>query len=464
MKNTASARMRVKTFCLAFILAIIACACAALTSCGSENDKGGRDDGTETNSDVTDKGYVYPEIDGDGADFTFLTPTTTWDFYTDVIRESMTGEVLDDTIYNRNVFIEENFNINFKEIPMDITQIQGQLRKVVQSGDAVYDAAFCPAYWDDKNTMGTLITENTFYNLREIPTLNLGEKWWNQTMLKEAAIGGGDKVYYAGCDINIMALQTVSCVYFNQDMMINLGLDLPYDAVRQGKWTFEMLFKYMKDGARLNGADSFKWDRNGDAVYGMVSYQGASNALLAGSLERLTVTDDDGYPSTAIGGERFFNVMEKIQEMLDLTNGVYLCANDYSNGFHLEPIFRDGRALMMIGELKSADVINEMDATFGIVPVPKYDEIQEGYYCHLMRQTPVVVIPVTNRNPEFAGAVMDAMAYVSNRDVTPVFYDLAVSQKRLRNDDSIDMLEIIRDSGSFDVGCVYGWTSEFYML
>ncbi|MCL2813625.1 MAG: hypothetical protein FWD23_03400, partial [Oscillospiraceae bacterium] len=40
----------------------------------------------------------------------------------------------------------------------------------------------------------------------------------------------------------------------------------------------------------------------------------------------------------------------------------------------------------------------------------------------------------------------------------------AVSQKRLRNDDSIDMLEIIRDSGSFDVGCVYGWTSEFYML
>jgi len=51
---------------------------------------------------------------------------------------------------------------------------------------------------------------------------------------------------------------------------------------------------------------------------------------------------------------------------------------------------------------------------------------------------------------------------VSARDVTPVMFDQSVSQKQLRNEDSIDMLQLIKNSGSFDVGSAYGWTNSFY--
>lgn len=448
----------------------------AIVSCG---DKSGNDGGNQNNTGANQNGkdtdgggetasdsapteaYIYPQMDGGGADFTFLAPTTTWFYYTDIVKDEMSGEVLDDAIYTRNRFIESQFNINFKEVSLDIGQIIPQLKKVVLSGEDVYDASFCPVYCG--GNIGSLITQNFFYNLNENPMLNLDEKWWNQTMRKEASIGKGDKLYYAGCDIDILTLQSVSCVYFNQDMMTNLGLELPYNAAREGKWTFDLFQQYMKSGASLNGADSFKWEVGGKALYGFTSYEDSVTSLLEGSGERFIITDSEGMPHPGINGERFINVLTKLQDMLQLQNGEFLYSNgDHATGNHYEPIFRDGRALLAIGELKATDVFREMDATFGIVPIPKYDENQQDYYSHLIFAASVLVIPVTNPRVDFTGAVLDAMAYVSNRDVTPVLFDVSVSQKRLRNEDSIEMLQIIKNSGSFDIGLAYGWTSGFY--
>jgi hypothetical protein len=72
----------------------------------------------------------------------------------------------------------------------------------------------------------------------------------------------------------------------------------------------------------------------------------------------------------------------------------------------------------------------------------------------------MLVIPVTNGNLSRTGTILDALAYVSHRDVTPVFYDITLSLKRLQNDDSIEMLKIIRDSVTVDLGVMFGWTLD----
>jgi len=468
--------MKISKHRILFLFFAVLFACIAVFSvysCG--NKSGGGDSGNTPNASdgqpgadagasdqiaTTAQEYIFPEdMNGGGADFTFLTPTTTWFFYTDLVFADPPEEVLDDAVYKRNRLIEDKFNINIKSVEKDIGQVQAQLKKVIAAGSNEYDAAFCPAYCT--GNIGSLITSNMFYNLRDITTMNLEGSWWNQKMNKEASIGSGDKLYYAGCGINIMTLQAVSCVYFNQDMMTNLGLDLPYNLVREGKWTFDAFQQYMKNGTQLNGAADFKWDSAGQTIYGFCGYDDCATALLEGSGERFIVTDSSGIPHFAAENERFINVIGKIQSMLTV-EGEYMYANNIDAGFHYEPIFKNGRSMMTMGELKAADVFNDMDATFGILPIPKYDETQADYYCHLIFQTPVLVIPSSSPNPDFAGAVLDAMAYVSDRDVTPVLFDVSVSQKRLRNEDSIDMLQIIKNSGSFDVGCAYGWTNSFY--
>jgi hypothetical protein len=371
----------------------------------------------------------------------------------------MTGEVLDDAIYTRNLTVEEKFNISIKEEAIDIGSIQAQLRKVILAGDDLYDAAYCPAF--SGTPIGSLITENLFVDLNTVPTFNFDNEWWNQTVLREALIGKSNKLYYASCDINIMDLQVVSSVFFNQDMMINLGLDLPYDTVKAGKWTFDEFARYIKAAANLNSAESYAWDINGTAVYGLTSYEDVATSLLEGSLERFIKNDADGNPYFAVENDRFYQVMDKIASILQV-QGDYLYANDIATGNHCEPIFKSGRALFVINELKAADVFKEMEETFGILPMPKFDEAQQNYSNHMIYQVPLLVVPMTNAETDFTGAVLDALAYISYKDVTPVFFDVSVSQKRLRNEESIDMLHIIKNSGSFDVGTAYGWTSAFY--
>ena len=416
---------------------------------------------TETNVEIDSlpaEEYIYPDIDGEGTDFRVLNSTTEWGFYTNLVLDEMTGDILDDAIYIRNRFIEDKFNINIKEIPVNIDSTADQLRRSITAGDDEYDAAFCPAF--SAVPIGTLIVGNFFYNQKDIPTLNFEKNWWNQTMNKEAAIGKGEKLYYSGSEINIMALQTVACLFFNQDMMINLGLDLPYNAVREGKWTLELFDQYLKSAANLNGDESFNWTANGHATYGFTAMENSVAALVAGFGECIIKTDSDGNPYLAIDTEQFVNAANKAAEIL-YDKSKFL-PTDRAVECIYEAEFMKGRTLMIIDELRGADIFRDLDATFGLLPMPKYNENQENYYCLPIFQTPVLVIPSTNSRPDFTGIILDAWAYVSSVDVTPVFFDVAVSQKQLRNQDSIDMLQIMKNSGSFEVGCAYGWTTEFY--
>ena len=57
---------------------------------------------------------------------------------------------------------------------------------------------------------------------------------------------------------------------------------------------------------------------------------------------------------------------------------------------------------------------------------------------------------------------MDAGAFLSARDVLPVYYDVKVSQKGLRDEDSIEMLNIVSASRYTDVSRIFGWTIAIY--
>jgi len=245
-------------------------------------------------------------------------------------------------------------------------------------------------------------------------------------------------------------------------MIKNLELELPYAYVKNGKWTYDKLAEYAKAGAQLNGADDFKWDHENAAVYGLTAWQHGIGALLSASGERYVSKDEDNNPYMSAETERFFSACDKISQLTQ-EKGVYQSANDWPNLFNFQYIFRDGKALLMIGELKAADSLRQIDSTFGILPLPKYDENQSRYYSPVTIQMPVLTIPVTNSEANKTGTILDAMAYLSYKNVTPVFFDVTMAQKRLRNDESIEMLQIIKDSVIYDLGMAYGWSNSLYL-
>ena len=429
-----------------------------ITSCGSTS--GGQSPTSDTTDSTapadTEYQYDYPELDMDGADFTMLNSTTTWGFYTDIHFDEATGDNLDDAVYKRNTSIEERFNVNFVVEEDDIDTTYKLVNTAVMSGDDQYQVAFLRC-----DQLSAMITDKYFYDLNRIAELRLDEDWWDQNVLDVVRIGKDDVTYFAATDFTLMGFDGTICTFINENMMNDLNAEMPYELVRQGKWTLDEMQKLMTLGASLNGDESFAWDANGSAVYGLTSWGTCAHALLFGAGARYTERGENGLPMIAFENERFYNACEKIGKLLSV-EGEWLLLNTNQDPDHYEMAFKRGRALMTVAELKASSKFRDMEYTFGIVPMPKFDEEQKEYSTYRAPVNPVMCIPVTNGSASEAAIIMDALTYLSYRDVLPVYYDISVSQKGLRNEESIEMLEIIRDTRYFDIAKCYGWTSSLY--
>ena len=122
-------------------------------------------------------------------------------------------------------------------------------------------------------------------------------------------------------------------------------------------------------------------------------------------------------------------------------------------------VFSTGRSLFVTGEIKAAQTLRDMTDTFGIIPFPKYDESQEDYVTDLVLQLFYLTIPITNQRLDMTATIVEAMTHDSFTDVIPVYYEQTVEQKGLRNNESIEMLEIMRQTRTVDPGVVFGWTN-----
>jgi ABC-type glycerol-3-phosphate transport system substrate-binding protein len=465
-----------KTISKKLIAAILAAAlvCSVFASCGrgdggadipgagQQQGGGQQQQGGEDPSEAQADDYEYPELSGRGRDFVVLAPLNEWFYYSDIVFEQSPPDVLDAAVHNRNRFIENQFEINITTLDVEITQTHRESRRIINSGMDVYDMGFIPTMVSQQ-FIGALVTEGLFYDLNDLYYLNLEEPWWNQVMRKQAEING--RLYYASNDINISTLQGIMCIYFNKFMMDNLQIPLPYDLVREGAWTFDALHEYMRAGANLNGAEHFSIAADTTAVYGLVSHDFSANALIMGAGERFIAMDDEGYPYFALGTERFFSVIDKINDMFRGEPGLYRHGNYPGNHEDSNQIFLRGNAMMVLADLNAAThIFRDMDDDFGIVPIPKFEERQENYFnMHAHYSAVTTVVPHNVAEPDLVSAVLDAWAYKSYKDVTPVFFDLSVSYKGLRDEDSIEMLQIIRAYGSVDMGVAYGWSIELFL-
>jgi len=462
-----------------FLVLTLMFLCAAVTACGDgktpDSNTGNTDSagGERQNGESNDAGSSdantggednYPDIDGKGKDLLILNPINDWGFYCYMDFEEVPGDVLDSAIYNRNRFIEEKFNINLKIEEIDMWVVYRDFRLRLMSDLDVWDLAYMPgSVWDrsKQQVIGNLATEGLVADMNAVSSINLDGEWWNQTTKQESMING--KLFFAENDLHIMTLQSMSCVYFNKTMIANLGLELPYEMVKAGTWTFDRLLDYQKAGSTLNGAERFSSSANNPSIYGLTASEGVAGALIMGAKEKFVVMDANRYPQLAVGGERFMNVVDKLHELLNGPVGLYCHGNNPGNESDCTTIFRNSKSITLLGELRFAtESLRGMEDDYGIAPMPKYDENQDGYYNLRFHLIPLAVIPISSENPEFAGTVLDALAYKSYKDVTPVLFDISVSNKGLRDEDSIDMLQIVRGSGSFCTGMIYGWTTDLF--
>ncbi|MBO5274219.1 MAG: hypothetical protein J6I45_06365, partial [Clostridia bacterium] len=145
-----------------------------------------------------------------------------------------------------------------------------------------------------------------------------------------------------------------------------------------------------------------------------------------------------------------------------LTRNNSFVANSKSH----EKMFAENQSLFIVGNLGSANTFRSMEADFGILPTPKYNASQENYASSVsIHGASVISVPITSRNLEMVGVILEAMAAESKYTVIPAFYETVLKDKATRDLESVAMMDIIINSMTYDVGVYYSIASfpDFFL-
>ncbi len=380
---------------------------------------------------------TYPieekKIDYGGYEFKFLNSSEIDGLYV-YLDPDMTGEILDDCNYEINLITEEKFSISISEETKPYDELADHARTIILADEALYDAMYIPI-----KELTPLISENLFYDLLSIEELNITNIWWDQqTIIKNIL---DDKIFFATSDLNAMAFERSKCMFLNEDMLMEMGIDPPYVDVLCGEWTFDLMKRYCSAVSDLNYS---------------LAVPDYAPSLMADAMQAELLTRDDygEYQFTADSDKKFKSTLNMLMGFFGEN------ADKISRNGSEREVFKENRSLFLIDELNFArELKNSMDS-YGILPLPKYDKNQETYEAPYGSDCLAFCIPRTNDELERTGVVVDYLTYQSYAEFMPRYYDVIASEKSLFRGDTIDVLALMRGCRSIEVGISYGWLGD----
>ncbi|MBO5220396.1 MAG: hypothetical protein J6C52_13275 [Clostridia bacterium] len=443
-----------------FINILLALLLMASVSCGEA--AAPADDTTASAGDNTAAatGYNYPDVDYGGYEFRILNFDEHHGSYMNLDFSEATGEKLDDAVYERNRRVEEKLNFKLVEIEehyatwnTDQIALIDKVTNSVLAGDDSYDAAYVQPYFKP-----SVLTDGTLMDLNTIPELHTDADYWDAGYNESFTFDG--KLYVASGPLHLMAVEQLWCVLFNEDMTKDYDLALPYQLVRDGKWTMDKMYEYASAAANLNGDASFTYAEDGNCVWGIAGHTSAVPAMVYSADLRFVSADKSGF-TVSLNSERLHGCVDKLIKLFDETSGTARTnTSDSAKGGYVD-LFRSERALFTTCEIKTTSMLRDMDATYGMLPLPKYEESQDSYTGYASVSIALLGIPATQKDTARAGTILDALTWESNESVLPLLYDVRIGQKGLRNEESIEMFNIIRSNCVSDFARTLGINGSF---
>lgn len=386
--------------------------------------------------------FGIPEEDNGGRDFHILVPTEkAYEFVTEV-----TGEVVNDSVYERSLKTEDYFKISFSyqyELGGWDTRdsYNNFVKNAVLAGDSTYDVAtgyiVCTL---------PLYMQGSLADLMTIDDLNLDNPWWINDQYENLNLNG--KLFCLLGDTNLSIYKDCSVVYFNKQIIEDFSLENPYTMVREGTWTMEKLMAMSEtvlgdlDG---NGEIDPEVDRVG--IYG----QHVPLRAFQSSLDIKVIDTDENGDRYVIGlTDRLAKAYETVNNFRNRKD--FYAENGAVDFYQFCHILAENRALFHLSYLYiiEGDMMRNMESDFGIVPYPKLDESQEMYLTQIGTSSNVFFLPKTASDFGLSCRVYEALSYYSMIDVIPTYYTVALENKYTRDADVPEMLSLIRDGMTMD--------------
>lgn len=376
-----------------------------------------------------------------------------WDTF-DVYAEELTGEVINDAVYNRNSLMEEMLNIRIEE--KAFADPTNSTKTSITAGSDDFDMIT-----DGINSLSTLSTGGLLLDYKTVRTIHPENEWWDQAMYRDLSVL--NHVYFMTGDISVMDNYGTWCYLFNKDMLADLGLEDPYTLVNEGKWTLDK-HNEMAAAALMDVDGDGKWT---DAdTYGLITEEYNNLALWSSLGYKLADKDENDMPYFSYDSEPSLTALASVVRLQysDITN--LGSKSTVKNGGGVETAngrerqFAIGGALFYYAGMRNITLFRDSDVTFGILPAPKENEAQKVYHsCWSYVNLTAYVLPKTLSDPERTGDIMEIMAHLSAYSLTPAYMEQTLIGKASRDAESEPMIYLILENRNYDLGIMFDWGS-----
>ncbi len=430
------------------ISAVLLASITVLTAC---NKGGPVTSDTDITTSSETEGDIYSDLptgDYNDADFNIINNAFGYAEYRIDDNVEDAEDIMSEAVYKRTRAVEVALSIKINVTDSDFWTEKAAENVMFQilAGDDPYDLC----------SLGMMnnvpaITEGCYLDLNQVEGLDFSKPWWNTSSFKYCELGG--KLYSANCEISANVYDQLWAGFFNKQIAEDYKLDM-YSLVKNKEWTFDKLYELMELVASENGDEVI--DKND--MFGLESSWGSAFGFLTASDTRV-LDIEDGKPYVRDVSERMFDAYTKIQKILNADCTV-TDHNRASYGFTEMECFKSGKSLILFQVMGNAAGMRSMDTDFGLIPFPKYDEAQEEYISYYSPATNGVCIPITVEDVERSSKVLVMMCAYGHRDVIPAYYDVVLEEKNMRDDESVEMLDIMFANVQTDLGAVYNWNGS----
>ena len=276
-------------------------------------------------------------------------------------------------------------------------------------------------------------------NIAALPFVTLDAPYFDSASMEQASADGF--VYAAVGESNFNADNLVG-VFFNKELLAELGeIDL-YKEVYDGNWTLEMMTELSRSTAY--GADG-------------------KTTGLRGTLTDLTVNtfiDNAYYSAMGLNVSAGSDILptytpfdEAAQSCADLIYGLMYNRSGFTNTDNARKRFESGESLFCVTTLSEKNNIADSSFNWGILPMPLYEAGCE-YRALKNNGFTVTVVLSSTPDPTRSGILLEGINAAMYGYVEDAYFDECMYEI-VRDNDTLNMIDIISDSAKCDFAFMF---------
>ncbi len=350
----------------------------------------------------------------------------------------------------RNTFLRDKYGADISVVVYDDDDVVKEMKKAVESGIEFADMISFSA----KQTVN-LYLSGLLYDMNTLPEFDVTSDFFDK---ENGTALATNSTLYMIADPTAMAYGDTFAMFFNRQLIIGSGAKNPEKLAMEGKWTWDAFYECCQTAAKgvfNTSISDFEEDTFAfaayytEGVYPMVMWASTGEKLIGNTYKnQITLT---------AGEKRMTEVSAKLRSFYNSKGTL-----PYS-GDNAAKAFQQGRLVFFCNTMNYLSALRneeELGEDYGFVPIPKYTQEQEKYYCLASTKARVIAVPKTVEDDgddrlRFISVVITAMCATGRSTVREAYLGAHLALYLNSNEEAV-MLQYICDGMTFDFSFIYG--------